>query len=36
VAILYDFDLNEAERQFELAMSREAVPPMVHLFHAFY
>ena len=36
VAILYDFDLHEAERQFELAMSREAVPPMVHLFHAFY
>jgi serine/threonine protein kinase/tetratricopeptide (TPR) repeat protein len=36
VAIVYDYDLHEAQRQFELAMGRETVPPSARMFHAFY
>jgi serine/threonine-protein kinase len=36
VATLYDHDRHEAERQFELAIAREGVPPEGHILHASY
>jgi TolB-like protein len=35
VAALYDFDWNEAERRFRLAVAREAVPPYVRWYYSF-
>ena len=35
VAALYDFAWNEAERRFQLAVAREAVPPYVRWYYSF-
>jgi TolB-like protein len=35
VAALYDFDWNEAERRFRLAVAREPVPPYVRWYYSF-
>jgi len=35
VAALYDFDWNEAERRFRLAMAREPIPPYVRWYYSF-
>jgi TolB-like protein len=36
IASAYDFDWNEAERRFGLAIAREPVPPYVRWYYAFY
>jgi serine/threonine protein kinase/Tfp pilus assembly protein PilF len=36
VAAIYDYDWKEAERQFQLAMSRDTIPPLVRTWYGYF